>query len=72
MIRTSQKHWIDPEPEDRLDRAIEIALIGLLAFMPIAFGAVEAWSEEVVVIVAAAISICFWASSPMIVWCSMT
>jgi len=41
------------------DKVIEWLLILLLAFMPLAFGAVEAWSEEVVVALAAAISICF-------------
>ena len=37
-------------------------LVALLAFMPAAFGAVEAWSELVVVAIAAALSIClaFW------------
>jgi len=46
-------------PASGFDRIIEWLLISLLAFMPLAFGAVEAWSEEVVVILAAAISICF-------------
>ncbi len=46
---------------DRMDRAIEWLVIALLAFMPFAFGAVEAWSEEVVIVLAAAISICFCA-----------
>ena len=46
-------------PASRFDRIIEWLLISLLAFMPFAFGAVEAWSEEVVIILAAAISICF-------------
>lgn len=31
------------------DKLIEWLLIALLAFMPFAFGAVEAWSEEVVI-----------------------
>jgi len=46
-------------PLSRFDKAIEWLLISLLAFMPLAFGAVEAWSEEVVVALAAAISVCF-------------
>jgi len=46
-------------PADRFDKIIEWLVISLLAFMPLAFGAVEAWSEEVVVALAAAISICF-------------
>ncbi len=41
------------------DEAIEWLLITLLAFMPLAFGAVEAWSEQVVITLAGAISICF-------------
>ncbi|MBN1182659.1 MAG: O-antigen ligase family protein [Bacteroidales bacterium] len=41
------------------DKIIEILLFILLAFMPLAFGAVEAWSEEVVVIITSAIAICF-------------
>lgn len=44
---------------DRFDKIIEWLVISLLAFMPLAFGAVEAWSEEVVVVLAAAICICF-------------
>ncbi|TKJ34785.1 MAG: hypothetical protein CEE38_16630 [Planctomycetes bacterium B3_Pla] len=46
-------------PFSRFDRIIEWLLISLLAFMPLAFGAVEAWSEEVVIALAAAISISF-------------
>ena len=46
-------------PLDRFDKVIEWFLVSLLIFMPFAFGAVEAWSEEVVVALAAAISICF-------------
>ena len=41
------------------DWMIERLLIALLAFMPLAFGAVEAWSEVIVMILVAAISICF-------------
>jgi tetratricopeptide (TPR) repeat protein len=44
---------------DRFDLGIECLLILLLAFMPLTFGAVEAWSEEVVITLAAAISIIF-------------
>jgi len=46
-------------PISGFDKVIEWLLISLLAFMPLAFGAVEAWSKEVVVAFAAAISICF-------------
>ncbi|MFC1603532.1 O-antigen ligase family protein [Planctomycetota bacterium] len=48
---------IDVHP-GRFDQVIEWLLISILAFMPLAFGAVEAWSEEVVAALAAAISIC--------------
>ncbi len=47
------------EREDRFDRVIEGLLIALLAFAPLAYGAVEAWSEEVVIALAIAISISF-------------
>jgi tetratricopeptide (TPR) repeat protein len=47
--------------DDRFDRVIEWLLISLLAFMPLALGAVEAWSEQVVLALAAAISITFLA-----------
>lgn len=43
----------------RFDKVIEGLLIGLLIFMPLAFGAVEAWSEQFVIAFAAAISLCF-------------
>lgn len=46
-------------PLSPFDKLIEGLLISLLAFMPLALGAVEAWSEEVVVVLAAAICICF-------------
>ena len=44
---------------ERLDETIEWLMIALLAFMPLAFGAVQAWSEQVVIFGAAAVSICF-------------
>lgn len=46
-------------PISRLDIVIETLLIGLLAFMPLAFGAVQAWSEEVVIALSGAITVCF-------------
>jgi len=46
-------------PHDRWDTLIEWLLIGLLAFMPLAFGAVEAWSEMIVILGAASLSVCF-------------
>ena len=50
---------ITDDSVSRFDDVIEWLLISLLAFMPLAFGAVHAWSEEIVVALAAAISICF-------------
>lgn len=46
-------------PPGRIDGAIEVLLIPLLAFMLLAFGARSAWSEEVVVALSGAIVICF-------------
>ena len=43
----------------RFDTVIEWLLVGLLAFMPLAFGVVHAWSEEVVITLSGAIVICF-------------
>lgn len=43
----------------RFDDVIEGFVISLLVFMPFAFGAVEAWSEQIVVTFAGAICICF-------------
>lgn len=41
------------------DNAIEILLITLLAFMPFAFGAVQSWSKEIVVIISAVLFLVF-------------
>jgi tetratricopeptide (TPR) repeat protein len=41
------------------DTAIERLLIGILAFMPLAFGVVHAWSEEIVIALSGAIVLCF-------------
>src|SRR5256885_10843573 len=46
-------------PETQLDRAIEWMLIALLAFCPFAFGAVEAWSEAIFLLLVSAMGICF-------------
>ena len=43
----------------RFDTVIEWLLAGLLVFMPLAFGVVHAWSEEVVIALSGAIVICF-------------
>ncbi len=44
--------------DDPFDRAVEWLVGALLVFMPLAFGAVEAWSEEIVLLLTAAISVC--------------
>jgi tetratricopeptide (TPR) repeat protein/O-antigen ligase len=54
-------HTLEDNAFSKFDKAIEWLLILLLAFSPIVFGAVEAWSEEVVIALAAAISITFLA-----------
>lgn len=46
-------------PLDNFDKVIEWLIVSLLAFMPFAFGAVEAWSEEVIIALAAVVCICF-------------
>ena len=68
-----ERMWISDERGDRFDRVIEWILIGLLAFMPLAFGVVQAWSEEIVLIGAAAMSICLllkgiYAKGPPLTW----
>lgn len=42
----------------RFDYAIECLMAALLAFMPFAFGGVEAWSEEVVLLLAGTMIVC--------------
>lgn len=51
--------WISDDRGDQLDRVMEGLLIAMLAFMPLAFGAVEAWSEMIVIALAGAMSVCF-------------
>jgi tetratricopeptide (TPR) repeat protein len=41
------------------EKIIEILLVGLLALMPLSFGAVQAWSEEIVILTAALIALLF-------------
>lgn len=41
------------------DTAIEWLLVALLAFMPLVFGVVHAWSEEVVIALSGAVVVCF-------------
>jgi O-antigen ligase/tetratricopeptide (TPR) repeat protein len=43
----------------RFEVVIEWLLVALLAFMPLAFGARAAWSEEIVIILSGIIAICF-------------
>ena len=47
----------DADPPDVWDRLIEWLLIGLIAYGPLALGAVEAWSEAVVLVAATALSL---------------
>ncbi|UCG56509.1 MAG: O-antigen ligase family protein, partial [Phycisphaerales bacterium] len=58
-MRSGDIRFIEQVPPSRFDTAIEWLLVALLAFAPLAFGAVEEWSEQVVLALAAAISICF-------------
>ncbi len=57
--------WTLDNGGNRFDRAIEWVLVGLLAFMPLAFGVAEAWSEEVVMMLVAGVCVCFFLK---IVW----
>lgn len=41
------------------DAMVELLLISLLVFMPLAFGVVHAWSEEIVIALSGAITLCF-------------
>jgi len=45
--------------QSRFDVAIEWMLGGLLAFMPLAFGVVHAWSEEIVIALSGMVVFCF-------------
>jgi len=58
MVSAEETLRLD-ERSRHFDRAMEGLLILTLAFMPLAFGTVEAWSEEIVLALAAALSICF-------------
>jgi Flp pilus assembly protein TadD len=59
MMWSGSDVWEEYREQDPFDLAIEWLLVGLLAFMPLAFGAVDAWSEEIVIALAAAIALCF-------------
>ena len=71
---------------NRFDIAIECLLYALLAFMPLALGAVQAWSQQVVIGLSALMAACFfaklvsdrrtpvtftWIYLPLIVFCLM-
>ena len=45
-------------PPSRFDGVIECLMAALLAFMPFAFGAAEAWAEEVVILLSGAMLLC--------------
>jgi len=57
LFQTIARWWSDRD-RGRLDSTIEWLLIGLLGFMPLAFGAVEPWSEMVTCLMVAAMSVC--------------
>jgi O-antigen ligase/tetratricopeptide (TPR) repeat protein len=57
-VRRSQLKLTDSgPPPGRLDAAVEAVLIALLAFMPFAFGAVEAWSGFLAVAASLALAV---------------
>src|SRR5438034_7416477 len=62
------KVYFDPADAPRTvwDSLIEVLLGALLIFCPLAFGAVHAWSEEIVICIAAAIVLCLLMK--MILW----
>lgn len=59
MLNKSKINFDEDISFSRFDTAIEWLLISLLAFMPLAFGVVHAWSEEIVIIISGAIVMCF-------------
>lgn len=57
-MSANQSHNVSAyDVASRLNLVIEWLLLALLAFMPFAFGAVQAWSEQVIVVVAAAMTL---------------
>jgi len=59
-MRAAQAHLLEADPLSRLfDRIIGCLMAALLAFMPLAFGAAEAWAEEVVVAISGTLIFCF-------------
>jgi len=59
MPKVSQITFDNNMQTSRLDIAIECLIVSLLVFMPLAYGVVHAWSEEIVVVVSGAIITCF-------------
>jgi len=59
MPKECQITFEDNISAGKFDFVIEFLLVSLLAFMPLAFGVVHAWSEQVVVILSSMIVICF-------------
>jgi hypothetical protein len=53
------EHIAEDRALARFDAAIECLVAALLAFMPFALGVVQAWSEELVVLLAGTIFVCF-------------
>lgn len=56
LFRGQIPEWNACRP--RVDRVIEWLVFVLLAFGPFAFGVVDAWSEEIVIVLAAILSVC--------------
>lgn len=60
---SKRRKQLDPSqlavPQSKFDTAIEAILLLMLAFMPLAFGAVDAWSELIVVSLAGLMAFCF-------------
>lgn len=55
---TQSESSLLPLLAERLDLAVEFLLAGLLGFMPFAFGAIQPWSQQVVVMVSGVMVFC--------------
>ncbi len=58
MNEQQLKNLPENEPDTRFDAVIEVLMVILLAFMPLAFGVVHAWSEMVVIALVGAMALC--------------
>ena len=58
MNEQQLKNLPENEPDTRFDAAIEVLMVLLLAFMPLSFGVVHAWSEMVVIALVGAMALC--------------